>query len=278
MAVSFVYRLFHYLRVVQVSDSSTTERALADSIAAFDAELARKLPAEVLEAVHARPSPEIVADEAGRGAPRVGAAAPPFSLPDARGGQVSLQKQLACGPVVLTFYRGAWCPYCDLALRAYQEVLPHIRALGANLVAISPQTPDESLTTAEKKNLAFAVLSDAGNTVARQYGLIFEVSTALDAIHKAFGIDLVEIERRHLERVTGAPRLSSSAGTAASRSRSWMPIIACVSNPRSSCVSSKPWCAARWCRRVARNITTARRTKARPRHEPWVATESCLSS
>jgi peroxiredoxin len=173
-----------------VSDSSITERQLADSIAAFDAGLAQILPAEVLEAVRAAIA-EIVADEAGRGAPRVGAAAPPFSLPDARGGQVSLQKQLECGPVVLTFYRGAWCPYCDLALRAYQEVLPHIRALGASLVAISPQTPDESLTTAEKKNLTFAVLSDTGNTVARQYGLIFEVSTALDAIHKAFGIDLV---------------------------------------------------------------------------------------
>jgi len=69
-------------------------------------------------------------------------------------------------------------------------VLPQIHALGASLVAVSPQTPDESLATAEKKDLAFAVLSDAGNAVARQYGLVFDVPIRLDAIHKAFAIDL----------------------------------------------------------------------------------------
>ena len=154
-----------------MSASSITERALADRIAAFDAELAQKVPTEVLEGVRGAIA-EIVAGEAGRGAPRVGAVAPPFSLPDARGGQLSLQQQLDSGPVVLTFYRGAWCPYCDLTLRGYQDILPSIHALGTSLVAISPQTPDESLTTAETKNLAFAVLSDAGNTVARKYGLV----------------------------------------------------------------------------------------------------------
>jgi len=170
-------------------DRPFNERMLADRIAAFDAELAGQAPPEILEAVQTAIA-EIVRGEAGGGAPRAGAVAPPFSLPDARGGQVSLHEQLERGPVVLTFYRGAWCPYCDLTLRAYQEALPRIHAVGASLVAISPQTPDESLTTAEKKNLSFAVLSDAGNTVARQYGLVFEVSPALDAIHKAFAIDL----------------------------------------------------------------------------------------
>ena len=172
-----------------MSTFSTTERVLAGRIAAFDAGLANQVPPDVLKAVQAVIA-DIVSGEAGRGAPPVGAAAPPFSLPDARGGQLSLQQQLERGPVVLTFYRGAWCPYCDLMLRAYQEILPQIHATGASLVAISPQTPDESLTTAEKKNLAFPVLSDAGNTVARQYGLVFEVPAALDAIHTAFGIDL----------------------------------------------------------------------------------------
>lgn len=169
--------------------SSTPERVLADRIAAFDAELARQAPASLLEAVPAAIA-EIVSAEAGGNAPRAGAVAPPFTLPDARGGEVSLHDQLERGPVVLAFYRGEWCPYCDLVLRAYQEVLPRIRALGASLIAISPQTPDESLTTAEKKNLAFSVLSDVGNTVARKYGLVFAVSSELDAIHKSFGIDL----------------------------------------------------------------------------------------
>lgn len=169
--------------------SSPTERMLADRIAALDAQWTSQVSLDILEAVQAAIA-EIVGGAAGRGAPRAGAVAPPFTLPDARGGQVSLHEQLERGPVVLTFYRGAWCPYCDLTLRAFQEVLPQIHAIGAALVAISPQTPDESLTTAEKKNLEFAVLSDAGNAVARQYGLVFEVATALDAVHKAFAIDL----------------------------------------------------------------------------------------
>lgn len=171
-----------------MSASPITE-TLAGRIAAFDAGLATQAPANVLESLRSVIS-DIVAGAAGGGAPRVGAVAPPFNLPDARGGYVSLTDQLARGPVVLTFYRGAWCPYCDLTLRAYQNLLPEIRALGASLVAISPQTPDASLTTAEKKGLAFAVLSDAGNTVARQYGLVFQVPAPLDAIHRSFGIDL----------------------------------------------------------------------------------------
>jgi peroxiredoxin len=111
-------------------------------------------------------------------------------LPDARGGNASLEQLLREGPVALVFYRGQWCPYCDLALRAYQEVLPQIRALGAMLVAISPQTPDASLSTAEKRGLAFPVLSDQGNRVARSYGLVFTVAEGLGRLHQAFGIDL----------------------------------------------------------------------------------------
>lgn len=174
-----------------MSASSINERALADSIAAFDTELAEKISATAHTAVGAAIA-GIVAGGAGHAALRVGAVAPPFSLPDARGGHLSLHEQLERGPVVLTFYRGGWCPYCDLTLRAYQHALPQIRALGADLVAVSPQTPDGSLSTAETKQLGFAVLSDAGNTVARQYGLVFAVPSALDAIHKGFGIDLAK--------------------------------------------------------------------------------------
>ena len=169
--------------------TSCITQTLADRIAAFDAELAKQVPATVLEGLRATIA-EIAAGDAGRAVPRVGAVAPPFDLPDARGGRVSLREQLERGPVVLTFYRGEWCPYCDLTLRAYQEILPQLRALGASFVAISPQTPDASLSTLEKKQLAFAVLSDTGNNVARQYGLVFEIPAALDAIHQAFGIDL----------------------------------------------------------------------------------------
>ncbi len=172
-----------------MSHPPVTDHMLADRIAAFQTQLARQAPPDVVTALDAEIA-GIVASGAGNQAPKVGDPAPAFRLPDARGGQVSLHELLRSGPVVLAFYRGQWCPYCDLQLHAYQEALPQIRALGARLVAISPQTPDGSLSTAETKALTFDVLSDAGNRVARSYGLVFAVSPGLDAIHKGFGVDL----------------------------------------------------------------------------------------
>src|SRR6266542_3595305 len=87
----------------------------------------------------------------------VGAKAPDFTLPDQLGRPVSLQERLATGPVVLAFYRGEWCPFCNTRLRALQEVLPEIKAKGASLLAISPQAPDHALSIAEKAGLAFEV-------------------------------------------------------------------------------------------------------------------------
>lgn len=119
-----------------------------------------------------------------------GAHAPDFTLPDALGNSMTLSQLLTRGPVVLAFYRGAWCPYCNLQLHAYQQILPQIQALGASLVAISPQTPDQSLSLAEKHELTFAVLSDGGNQVARAYGLVFTIDEAVRAAHKQVGADL----------------------------------------------------------------------------------------
>jgi peroxiredoxin len=110
-----------------------------------------------------------------RDAPAAGDTAPGFTLPDARGGEVALATLLERGPVVLTFYRGGWCPYCNIALRAYERALPELRERGAELVAVSPQLPDASLSTAERNALSFPVLSDVGNLVAREYGLVFTV-------------------------------------------------------------------------------------------------------
>jgi hypothetical protein len=98
-----------------------------------------------------------------------------------------LSSLLAKGPVVVTFYRGGWCPWCDLQLRAYQQVLPEIHRLGAELAAISPQTPDYAIADVEKKQLEFPVLTDAHNAVARRYGLVFMLSDALKALQTAFG-------------------------------------------------------------------------------------------
>ncbi len=110
--------------------------------------------------------------------------APNFRLPNAQGGSIELKALLERGPVVLTFYRGQWCPYCNLELRAYQKLLPQLQALGANLVAVSPQTPDNSLSTVEKNDLAYPVLSDVGLHVARAYGVAFDLPPELVELYQ----------------------------------------------------------------------------------------------
>jgi peroxiredoxin len=104
----------------------------------------------------------------------VGDKAPDFTLPNATGNQFSLSELLKKGPVVLKFYRGEWCPICNLDLRAIQQQLSKIEALGASLLAISPQNPDSALTAKEKNELEFDVLSDANQEVIKAYNLQFD--------------------------------------------------------------------------------------------------------
>jgi len=102
-----------------------------------------------------------------------GDSAPSFTLPNPQGQPIALQQLLEDGPVVVTFYRGVWCPYCNLELQLYQAILPQITEAGASLVAISPMTPDSSLSMQEQHSLGFHVLSDVGNAVARRYTTVF---------------------------------------------------------------------------------------------------------
>ena len=120
----------------------------------------------------------------------VGDRAPDFALPDATGETVRLSDLLLDGPVVVTFYRGAWCPYCNTQLRDYQQALGSFEATGARLVAISPQAPDSSMSMAERNALAYSVLSDTGGQVSQQYGLVFRVDAETRARYEAVGIDL----------------------------------------------------------------------------------------
>lgn len=116
-----------------------------------------------------------------------------FTLPDANGTPVSLAELLAQGPAVIVFYRGGWCPYCNLALRAYQaELLPELDRYSAQLVAISPQTPDKSLRTKEKAELGFTVLSDVGAQTARSLGIAFEPADDVLAAQRELGLDLTK--------------------------------------------------------------------------------------
>lgn len=104
---------------------------------------------------------------------QVGDTAPDFTLPDASGTNVQLYDLLKNGPVVLVWYRGGWCPYCNIHLHHLQEALPDFKEAGATLVAISPELPDNSISTKEKNNLDYYVLSDVHNKVGKQYNVVY---------------------------------------------------------------------------------------------------------
>ena len=125
---------------------------------------------------------------------------PNIELPNATGNLVNIYDILISGQkVVLAFYRGGWCPYCNLELKALQQSLPEIEAKGAKLIAISPETPDNSLSTSEKNNLSFEVLSDENNEAARALNLVYQIPAYLNNLYKTFGIDL-EASQENSER------------------------------------------------------------------------------
>lgn len=119
---------------------------------------------------------QLIREGIGNSALEVSDEIPSFGLPNVRGQLVEIKDLLKNGPIILTFYRGSWCPYCNLELRAYQQNIEEIKALGAQVIAISPELPDSSLSNAEKLALEFEVLSDFGNVVARNFGLVFKMS------------------------------------------------------------------------------------------------------
>ena len=121
---------------------------------------------------------------------KVGNRAPAIMLRNAKGEIVDVDALRKKGPVIVTFYRGGWCPYCNLELKAFQEILPEIKAAGASLVAISPEKPDDTLSTAEKNALAFEVLSDVGQKVGRAFGLVYQFTDELRSAHHGFGRDI----------------------------------------------------------------------------------------
>ncbi|MEU6911806.1 peroxiredoxin-like family protein [Streptomyces olindensis] len=162
----------------------------------FYAARQQQIPAEIREIMR-RAGRELADSGQADRALTVGGKAPRFNLPSATGQTLSLDALLAEGPVVLTFYRGAWCPYCNIALRHLQQHHGAITARGARLVAVSPQIPDESLTLTEKHDLAFDVLSDLGSDTAKQYGLAFDLPDDLAAVYDKLGFDLQRVNAGH---------------------------------------------------------------------------------
>jgi peroxiredoxin len=164
---------------------------------------AERLPSDVLE-VFDRSIQNLVDQGVPSDVVAVGDTLSSFTLSDATGSPVSLDQLVETGPVVLVFYRGGWCPYCNLALRTYQrELVPELFAFGARLVAISPQTPDESLSTIEKAELDFTVLSDPGSRVAQSVGIVFQQADDVLEAQRQLGLDLAAV---NAEGSTQLPR------------------------------------------------------------------------
>lgn len=150
-------------------------------------------PAWVHPIMH-RATAELIASGAAAKAMKVGDKAPAFTLNDADGRAVSSAALLAAGPLVVTFYRGVWCPYCNMDLQALEAARPAIEAQGARLVAISPQTAANSRRSARENKLAFPILSDPGNELAARFGLRFALPDYLRDLYKtAFKNDLAVV-------------------------------------------------------------------------------------
>jgi len=162
---------------------------LYDEIQALKAQMMQQIPKEAL-AVMEQAMEELARSGIVDHSLKAGDQAPDFTLPDTHGDNIRLTDTLGQGPVVLSFYRGGWCPYCNLELHALQQALPRIQKLHAQLIAVSPESPDHSLSTVEKQDLEFEVLNDQGNMVARKFGLVFALPEALRPLYESFGIDL----------------------------------------------------------------------------------------
>jgi len=164
-------------------------KSLADQINEMQQGMLPNIPDEVLGLLMDKTAALVASGIAGE-ALTVGEQAPGFSLPTIHGGALRLSDKLADGPVVISFYRGGWCPYCNLEVRALEAVYGEIRGLGAELLAIAPELPDNGAETAAKASLSFPLLSDAGNPVARSYGLVFTLAEELRPIYASFGFDI----------------------------------------------------------------------------------------
>jgi peroxiredoxin len=162
---------------------------LAEDNAAF-IEISGAKATDEMKAIYKTAQEHIISEGILEKALGVGDTAPMFELPDANGDMVSLADVLASGPAVVSFYRGAWCPFCNLELRAMQRELASAEASNVTLVAISPNTPDTSRDLVSEAELTFPVLSDAENAVAKQFNLVYEMESGLVDFYKAQGRDI----------------------------------------------------------------------------------------
>lgn len=171
---------------------TTASPTIADRVEIMQRDSAGRLPADVAATFHEEQT-RMAALGTPAGVATPGTALPDAQLLDAHGAAVTLAEAQAGRPSVLVFYRGAWCPYCNVALRAYQaDLLPALVERGVGLIAVSPQKPDGSLTAQESNELSYTVLSDPGNQLARALGVVTEHGAAAKAAQLGLGLDVSE--------------------------------------------------------------------------------------
>ena len=169
--------------------------SLADLLAQTRAASAGRMPPEAIATIE-RVNAQLEAEGIGRSALKAGDLLPNATLTNQIGEQVEIHKLLSEGPLVLNFYRGGWCPYCNFELKAYQDMLPQFQARGAQLVGVTPEKPDNSLTTQEKNELSYPILTDAQNGFAKALGIAFNMPDDLVALYSGFGLDLPTFNER----------------------------------------------------------------------------------
>ncbi|WP_435654219.1 peroxiredoxin-like family protein [Cellulophaga baltica] len=155
------------------------EKEINEKKAAFESSASEDKKQKYAEGIAAVVETNIVGN-----ALQVGETAINFTLPNALGKKITLYDELENGPVILMWYRGGWCPYCNMQLHYMQEMLPEFKKLGASLIAITPETPDNSISTKEKNDLEFEVLSDLDNKVGYEYKVVFKLTEDVKEIYE----------------------------------------------------------------------------------------------
>jgi len=176
-------------RSLEESSPGLDARPLCEIFAERKELIAKYVPAET-QAIHAQAVAELKQRHLAENALQVGAKAPPFELQDHDGKKVSSTDLLANGRLVVCFIRGRWCPFCVGQMEAMNLVLPQIEQAGAKLVTISPQTVRQSFFMHDQHKLRFGLLSDAGNNVARQFGLTYRVPSLQEAVYRRAFVNL----------------------------------------------------------------------------------------
>ena len=174
------------------NDEVENDMTLQDKLDDFKAQFKTMAPEGAFEAF-ARSTQELIDSGQAERALKAGDRVPDFVLTDSERNEVALKDLLAKGPVVLTFYRGVWCPYCNIELKALEEVAEDIRARGATLVAISMQGAADSRMSRKDNQLSFPILTDKNGELAEKFGIRWSLQDYVIPIHQGFGVELPRI-------------------------------------------------------------------------------------